>query len=204
MRDNDSEMRTSAPPLLAVFRSQLQGELLARVLLSPDQLSMSDLARVLGAPVSTVAREVVRLEDAGLLVTRRIGRARLVAGNDDNPATGPLRDLVMIAFGPRPVITEEFSDLEGVEELLIFGSWAARYRGEAGPPPGDVDVLVVGHPDPDEVYDAAERSGGRLGREVNPVVVKPEQWQDAVEPFLKEVKRRPTLVLKNGERVRTR
>ena len=204
MRDNDSEMRTSAPPLLAVFRSQLQGELLARVLLSPGQLSMSDLARVLGAPVSTVAREVVRLEDAGLLVTRRIGRARLVACNDGNPATGPLRDLVMIAFGPQPVITEEFSDLDGVEELLIFGSWAARYAGEAGPPPGDVAVLVVGHPDRDAVYDAAERSRGRLGREVNPVVVKPEQWQDAVEPFLKEVKRRPTLVLKNGERVRTR
>lgn len=197
-------MRTSAPPLLAVFRSQLQGELLARVLLSPGQLSMSDLARVLEAPVSTVAREVVRLVNAGLLVTRRIGRARLVAGNDDNPATGPLRDLVMIAFGPQPIITEEFSDLDGVEELLIFGSWAARYRGEAGPPPGDVDVLVVGHPDRDAVYDAAERSRGRLGREVNPVVVKAEQWQEAVEPFLQEVKRRPTLVLTQGERGRAR
>jgi predicted ArsR family transcriptional regulator len=77
-------MRTSAPPLLAVFRSQLQGDLLARVLLSPGQLTMSDLARVLDAPVSTVAREIVRLEHAGLLMTRRIGRARLVAGNDDN------------------------------------------------------------------------------------------------------------------------
>jgi len=161
---------------------------------------MSDLARELDAPVSTVAREIVRLEHAGLLTTRRIGRARLVASNDDNPATGPLRDLVMIAFGPQQVITEEFSDLDGVEELLIFGSWAARYRGEAGPPPGDVDVLVVGHPDRDAVYDAAERSSGRLGREVNSVVVKPEQWQEAVEPFLQEVQRRPTLVLTRGVR----
>ncbi|MHB1474246.1 MAG: ArsR family transcriptional regulator [Dermatophilaceae bacterium] len=197
-------MRTSAPPLLAVFRSQLQGELLARVLLSPGQLSMSDLARVLDAPVSTVAREVLRLVGAGLLTTRRVGRARLVAGNDDNPATGPLRELVMIAFGPKQVITEEFSDLPGVHELFIFGSWAARYHGEAGPPPGDVDVLVVGHPDRDAVYDAANRSQERLGREVNPVVVKPQQWQEAVEPFLQEVQRRPTLVLTRGQRGGTR
>jgi predicted nucleotidyltransferase len=117
---------------------------------------------------------------------------------------GPLRALVMIAFGPQQVITEEFSDLPGVQELLLFGSWAARYHGEAGPPPGDVDVLVVGHPDRDAVYDAANRSQERLGREVNPVVVKPQQWQEPVEPFLQEVQRRPTLVLTRAERGGTR
>src|ERR1035437_1039136 len=109
-------MRTSAPPLLAVFRSQLQGDLLARVLLSPGQLSVSDLARVLGAPIPTVAREVTRLEGAGLLTTSRVGRARLVSGNDVNPALGPLRELVMIAFGPRQVINDERSE-EHTSEL---------------------------------------------------------------------------------------
>ena len=197
-------MRTSAPPLLAVFRSQLQGELLARVLLSPGQLSMSDLARVLGAPIPTVAREVTRLEGAGLLTTSRVGRARLVSGNDANPALGPLRELVMIAFGPRQVITDEFGELDGVEELLIFGSWAARYKGEVGPPPGDVDVIVVGRPDRDDVYDAANRAQGRLGREVNPVLVSAQRWQEAAEPFLQEVQRRPTLVLARREQDGTR
>ena len=197
-------MRTSAPPLLAVFRSQLQGELLARVLLSPGHLSVSDLARVLGAPIPTVAREVTRLEGAGLLTTSRVGRARLVSGNDVNPALGPLRELVMIAFGPRQVITDEFGELDGVEELLIFGSWAARYHGEAGPPPGDVDVIVVGRPDRDDLYDAANRAQGRLGREVNPVLVSTQRWQEAAEPFLQEVQRRPTLVLTRREQDGTR
>jgi len=197
-------MRTSAPPLLAVFRSQLQGELLARVLLSPGHLSVSDLARVLGAPIPTVAREVTRLEGAGLLTTSRVGRARLVSGNDVNPALGPLRELVMIAFGPRQVITDEFGELDGLEELLIFGSWAARYQGEAGPPPGDVDVLLVGRPDRDDVHDAANRAQGRLGREVNPVLVSAQRWQEAAEPFLQEVQRRPMLVLTRREQDGTR
>lgn len=193
-------MRTSAPPLLAVFRSQLQGELLARVLLSPGQLSISDLARVLEAPIPTVAREVTRLEVAGLLTTSRIGRARLVSGNAANPALGPLRDLVMIAFGPRQIIADEFGQLDGVEELVIFGSWAARYQGEVGPPPGDVDVLVVGRPDRDDVYDAANRAQKRLGREVNPVLVSAQRWQEAGEPFLQELQRRPMVVLAQRER----
>ena len=177
---------------------------MARVLLSPGQLSMSDLARALEAPIPTVAREVTRLEGAGLLTTSRVGRARLLRGNDVNPVMGPLRELVMIAFGPRQVVTDEFRDLEGVEDLLIFGSWAARFHGEAGLPPGDVDVLVVGHPDRDDVYDAANRAQARLGREVNPVLVSPRRWQEAAEPFLQEVQRRPMLVLARREQDKTR
>lgn len=74
---------------------------MARVLLSPGQLSMSDLARVLGAPIPTVSREVNRLEGARLLTTSRVGRARLVSANEVNPAMGPLRELVMIASDER-------------------------------------------------------------------------------------------------------
>lgn len=178
---------------MAIFRSQLQGELLARVLLSPGESTVSALARQLGAPIATVQREVSRLEDAGVLTSRRVGRARLVAGNEGNPAAAPLRDLVMTVFGPRRVVAEEFAEVDDLDDVVIFGSWAARHAGEAGPPPGDVDVLVVGSPDRDEVFEAAQRAAGRLGREVNATVVSAGRWAEAAEPFLKEVKRRPLL-----------
>lgn len=188
-------MRTSAPPLLGIFRSQLQGDLLARVLLGPGEMTISELARALGSPVTTVQREVSRLEDMGLLTTHRVGRARVVAGNETNPATGPLRDLVTVAFGPRQVIAEEFAGLAGVDKVIIFGSWAARHSGEPGSIPGDVDVLVVGDPDRDEVFDAAERAQARLGRPVNSTIVSAQRWAVADEPFLKEVHRRPMITV---------
>lgn len=187
-------MRTSAPALLPLFRSRLQGDLLARILLTEDDLSVSDLARSLGAPVATVQREVQRLEDAGLLATRRVGRARLVRADSENPAVLPLSQLVMLAFGPRQVIAEEFASV-GAERVAIFGSWAARYSGEPGRPPGDVDVLLVGRPNRDDVYDAAERSQGRLGRPVNTTVVSQARWIAADEPFLKQLKRRPMVTV---------
>lgn len=195
MSHNDSQMRTAAPPLLPIFRSQLQGELLALVLLGQDQVTVSDLARRLDAPFATVAREVNRLERAGLLRSRRVGRARQIAVDDDNPAVRPLRELVMIAFGPRQVIADEFGGLAGLSELLIFGSWASRYSGVEGTPPGDVDVLVVGDPNRDEVYDAARRAEARLSREVNPTVVSSQRWAEAAEPFLIEIRSRPTVPL---------
>lgn len=188
-------MRTSAPPLLAVFRSQLQGDLLARVLLTSQEPTLSDLAKWLNAPLATVAREVSRLETAGLLTTRRVGRARLVAANEANPATPPLRQLVTVAFGPQQVVAEEFAGINGIVEVIIFGSWAARASGEPGQVPGDVDVMVVGAPDRDDIYDAAERAQQRLGRPVNTTVVSEGRWQSHEEPFLAAVHERPRVTV---------
>lgn len=190
-------MRTSAPPLLAIFRSRLQGDLLARVLLGAQPATISQLALDVGAPVATVQRELVRLETAGVLTSHRIGRARLFSGQEDNPALPPLRELVTIAFGPAQVIGEEFAALDA--EVLLFGSWAARHAGETGPPPGDVDVLLVGRPDRDDAYEAAERAQARLHRPVNNTIVSPERWEAADEPFLREIKRRPTVLVHRTE-----
>lgn len=191
-------MRTSAPPLLPLFRSRLQGDLLASAYFGEGNLTVSELARRLHAPIATVQREVERLEVAGILKTTRVGRARLVAPDETNPAYEPLKQLVLIAFGPRQVVAEEFADV-GAESVSIFGSWAARYEGEPGRPPGDVDVLLVGRPDRDETYEAAERAQRRLGRPVNTTAVTPERWAAADEPFIREVKRRPLVIVLPAE-----
>lgn len=119
----------------------------------------------------------------------------MVSAEEANPATEPLRQLIAVTFGPMLIVPEEFADLPGLRELYIFGSWAARYDGEGGPVPGDVDVLVVGPVDRDEVYEAAERAGRRLRREVNATVVSEKRWADPEDPFLSEVRRRPLVKL---------
>ena len=88
------------------------------------------------------------------------------------------------------------SALDGVEEAYIYGSWAARYEGEPGPIPGDVDVLVVGQPDPDELFDVAEQASRELHREVNVHRISPPAWaSESAEPFLTSVRERPLVRL---------
>lgn len=188
-------MRVSAPPLMAIFRSQLQAEVLARVLLDDELVTIADLARDLEAPLSTVAREVNRLHTAGILKLNRQGRAQLVTPDDTNPAIRPLRELIAVTFGPRQIVLEEFATVPSPMELFIFGSWAARFLGEPGPTPMDVDVLVVGSSDRDEIYDAADRAARRLHREVNPTVVSQKRWADENDPFITQIKARPLLRL---------
>lgn len=60
------------------------------------------------------------------------------------------------------MVLEELGNLSGIEHLYLFGSWAARYQGETGRAPNDIDVLVIGAPDRDQVYEAGERAEKRL------------------------------------------
>jgi DNA-binding transcriptional ArsR family regulator len=162
------------------------------LLLHPEQeYTIADLTQRLRIPQSTVSGEVRRLADAGILTVRPVGRARLVRANVSSRLTGPLTELVVLTYGPHVVIADEFTDLNDVASVVIFGSWAARYQGQRGLPPNDVDVLVVGAPDRIAMYGAAERAESRLGRPVNPTVCSPDQWAHPTEPFIVEIKSRP-------------
>lgn len=189
---NEGMAQTAAPPLFPVFRSRLQGELLALVLGDPaSEWTAEELSRRTGHPRHTVANELRRLEEAGLFTARMIGRSKLVRANAENPYYEPLSRLALMSFGPPQVIREEFGTIDHAEQLFIFGSWAARYAGEQGPAPHDVDVLIIGTPDFDEVYEAARRAQERLGREVNTTVRKAEQWQGAQDGFARQLRSSP-------------
>ncbi len=161
------------------------------LMLHPEQeYGVSELAMRIGVPLSTLHREVVRLDAAGLIVSRTHGRNRLVRANPDHPASGALARLLEITFGPKAVIGEEFA-IDGAEQVVIFGSWAARYDGQVGPPPHDIDVLVIGKIDRADLYEAADRASARLGIEVNPVVRNPKQWADPVDVLVAQIQASP-------------
>lgn len=185
-------MRSSAPALLPVFRSRLQADILGALLLNPGrEYSLTELAQRFGAPLSTVHGEVKRLTEAGLLRRRNIGRSALVQANRGNRLVEPLTDLLFLSWGPLQVVADEFAELDGAERVLIFGSWAARYLQRPGPPPHDLDVLVVGRPTRESVYDAADRAQQRLAMPVNPVIRSAEAWRDAADPLIQQIQSGP-------------
>ena len=174
---NIRHMRTHAPLLAPVFRSEGQARLLAVVLLGDDEVSISDLAERAHLAYPTAHREVRRLLDAGILAEREVGRTRLIRANRDSPLTAPLREILLVATGPVALLAEELAALDGVESAFLYGSFAARMQGVEGPAPQDVDVMVVGAPDPGAVYDTCERVEGLVGRPVNPTILTREELQ---------------------------
>ena len=179
--------------LTPFFRSPSQGRILAVLLLGePEEpLTVTEVGRRAGVPTSTAHREIDRLERYGIVTSQRFAQTRLVRVDERNPYLDDLRSLVMKAYGPAAILGQLLRNVSGIEAAYVFGSWAARLAGDPGPPPGDVDLLVVGDPDPDALDAAVREAEGGLGREIQPTVVSPAEWEAAESPLLRTIKKRP-------------
>ncbi len=172
--------RQPAPALLPVLRSQQQGEILALLLGDPDlELSLTEIAARVGAPHPSVYREVQRAEQAGLVTSRKVGNTRLVRANIASPYYGGLAEVLTRAFGVPAVLAEALRDVNGIAAAYIYGSWAARHAGQTGQRPvGDIDVLILGEPDRDQLYAALSAAEKRLARPVQ-ATIRDRAWLES-------------------------
>ncbi|HEY3005714.1 MAG TPA: hypothetical protein VGJ44_25435 [Kribbellaceae bacterium] len=170
-------------------------------MLDPDrEQPISTLGPVAGAPQSNILREVNQLLRGGLLRERRAGNARLVSADTSSPYYEPLVQILGRAYGPAQVVPAELKDVAGIETAVIIGSWARRFLGEPGPPPRDVDVVVVGTPDRRSLRSSNARLEERLGMPVQITVVSSQDWAEHDSGFLQDVWSRPylTVLEQNG------
>ena len=200
LNDSIQNVPQSAPALLPILRSDAQARVLSTVLLHPEKTwTVTALAAAAGVSQPTATREVRRLASTGVVTVAGDRNLRSVSVDTSALLYPELHGLVLKAFGPAAVLAEELADVRGIESAWIFGSWARRYLGDPGPPPADIDLLVLGHPDMDELADAATRAGSRLGRPVGPTVLTPEEWERPGDGFVRAVRDGPRVPVVGGE-----
>lgn len=186
-------VNTKAPTLAPLFRSDAQGELLAKLFLNPERsFTIAELARGARTPYASAHREVSRIAEMGLATTTKRGQSVEVQARRDTLAFRPLAALLSLTYGPAIVLPNYLAGIPGIDRAFIYGSWAARHAGEPGDTPGDIDLLVVGNPSRANVYEAARLAGSELAREVNARIVSVDQWGSAdSDPFLHTLTQHP-------------
>ena len=192
MEDIIRYMRTEAPLLAPIFRSDGQARLLSALMLDDEERSLTQLAEQTGLAYPSVHREAARLLQAGILTERQAGRTRLLRADPDSPLVAPLREILLVTTGPVPLLRDELSRMHGIESAFLYGSFAARMRGVDGPAPNDIDLMVIGTPDPDEVYDVCERVEEIVHRPVNPTITTRTEF-DHDSGFHSQVRDKPAI-----------
>jgi predicted nucleotidyltransferase len=167
-------MRTSPPAALPIFRSDLQARLLAAVLLDDGApLTARELTERTGAKPATLHRELIRLENAGLIRHERVGHTKRYEAATDSPLHDPLRELLARTLGVEPLLQRNLSAVEGIEGAAIFGSWAAGETGEES----DIDLLVVGDMNRDELLTAVRAVEGQAHREIDVIAYGRDEFE---------------------------
>jgi len=167
-------MRTAAPPLAPLFRSEMQLALLGLLLLQPDRAwTQHELTLALNAPVASVHRELSRAAAAGLIDRDAAQRPHRYQAAQDAPAFAPMRQLLELTVGVPGRVRAELMPIAGVQAAAIHGSWArGDLRFES-----DLDLLVIADHATPAVRDAARRIGRAIGREVDATIVSPDVFQ---------------------------
>ncbi|MGA2876086.1 MAG: nucleotidyltransferase domain-containing protein [Nitrososphaerales archaeon] len=194
-------MRTPAPSLLPLLRSGVQGGLLALLYLHPDHsYSLADASRRLNVSAKAVHMEANRLGEAGFIEESRLGNLRLLKANTSSILFQPLAQLLALTYGPLPVLSDLLSRMDQIDDAYIYGSWARRYHGESGPIPNDVDVVVIGSIDKDDVYEMSRSASALLGREVNAVRLSRYAWDKSSDVFVSNLRTGALVDLFEGAR----
>jgi predicted nucleotidyltransferase len=181
--------------MLPIFRSDLQARLLAALLLDGGSpLTARELAGRTGAKAATLHRELARLEQAGLIRHDRVGRTKRYLAADDSPLHEPLRALLERTLGVEPLLRRSLERVDGVDSAAIFGSWAAGHSAEGS----DIDLLVVGDVDRDDLLAAVREVESQVHREIDVTAYRPDEFDRRREQgsgFLRTVLRGPLIPL---------
>src|SRR5438093_5230660 len=83
------------------------------------------IARQIGRDPGAVSRELRRLEEQGLVVAESVGRSRVYRTAPSSRAGRELRTVIQRTLGVESGIRQALTDLQGIDEAFIFGSYAA-------------------------------------------------------------------------------
>lgn len=142
-------------------------------------------------------QELRRLTRVGLVIARKDGNRVYYRANLDHPVHGDLCSLVLKTDGLAGVLQTALMTPE-VRLAFVFGSVA---RGDTGAG-SDVDLMVIGEVGLRRLAALLSGLASRLGREINPHVMSPEEFAERKrqrDHFVTSVLDSPKLFVKGDE-----
>ena len=182
--------------LLDALLPKTRQGILAALLGQPEKpWYVSELAKRMGVPSSSLQRELRDLTDAGILKAHRQGRMAYYQANAGSPVFSELRGLMLKTAGLVDVLAQALKPLSSKLQLVfVYGSIA---NGTAQSD-SDIDLMVVGKIAPADLAMPLRRARELLGRDINPTVYSPMEFKRkraAQDHFLGDVLSKPRLVV---------
>src|SRR5580658_8823844 len=170
--------------------------ILAATLVHPEKAwYVSELARRMGVPSSSLQRELHDLTAVGILKTHRQGHMVYFQANTDSPVFPDLRGLLFKTAGFVDVLADALKPLAAkLRTVFVYGSIAAGNEQSDS----DIDLMIIGQISPTELALPLRRARELLGREINPTFYTPAEFDKkraANDPFLTQVLDKPRLIV---------
>lgn len=185
------------PELLAeLFSSRVRAAVLALMLPRPHLgFSLTELARRLAMPVSSLQHECYKLNRLGLLKVERAGSARRYRPDPTFPLLPALSALILRSISLEEALYGAAERMEGIEHVWVSGS--------LDEPDGGTYLVVVGVLDLESLDGLFDRSRSALAgmsaaNRLELAYYLPGDWNErlaAGDPFVTELRNAPRIDL---------
>lgn len=156
--------------------SPYRRKVLSLLFMRPDEhYHVRELARLTGIAAGSLHRELNAMAQAGLLIRDQRGNQVLYQADRSCSIFEELASIFRKTIGLAHLLEGALSPLaEKIDIALVFGSMATGLQHARS----DLDVLVLGDVELLEVVNALASLQDVLKRDINPVVMRSEQFAD--------------------------
>lgn len=170
-----------------IFGSRIRAKILGWFFTHPEEsFFVRQIATILQEDPTNLSREMSKLENLGILTSKKIGNTKHFQANPHCAFFRELKGLVLKTAGVAGQIKVALERLTGVQFAFIYGSYA---KGEEKAH-SDVDLMIIGDVDLNQLDPLASSLEKRLGREVNYLLFSQVEFQAkkrAKDGFLMDV-----------------
>ena len=171
---------------MILIKSKLSQKILTYFFTNPEgNFYVRELARLLNEDVSNLAKELIKLEKEGIFESEIRGKTKYYHLNKNYPLYKQLKEIIFKTTGIEGGIKKELEKLKKINQAFLFGSFAI---GEADSQ-SDIDLLIIGDPDPEQLSDKISKLEDRFSREINYIVMTEDEFRKKKnkEPFLIDI-----------------
>jgi predicted nucleotidyltransferase len=164
-------------------------------MLNPDKdFYVREISKKIKENINSVRRELANLEDIGLLESNKVGNLKYFKLNKDFYLYNELYSMVMKTEGVARLLKENMSKFGDINLAFIFGSFASQKAG----PDSDIDVLIVGNINEEDLIPEFNELERKLSREINYILLNDAEYKEKIsnqDPFIKQILDEPKIMI---------
>jgi predicted nucleotidyltransferase len=166
--------------------SKNRAQLLRLFYTNPDRaFYIQEIGRILGKKPGVFQRMLNNLEREGILTSEYKANIRYFRANKNYPLFKELKSIVFKTVGVIGSIRKALKKVGQVDFAFLYGSFAQGKESNLS----DIDLVIIGNPEEDEVIQELEKLEKLLKREINYKLY-------TLQEFEKEIKRKNAFLLK--------
>ena len=175
-----------------------RAELLRLLITNPERsFYMQEIGRILGKKPGVFQRTLNNLVSEGIVESEHKANARYFKANKHYSLYKEMKSIVFKTIGVEASLKAELEQISGIQFAFIYGSYAKGKENYLS----DIDLVIIGKPDEDELIKKLDRLEEKLQREINYKFYKLKEFTKEIkekEPFVLEILKEKKIILIGG------